>query len=624
MTATVTVLAGDMRDVLGKMIAEGEVVQSIVTDPPYGLAFMGRKWDAPDNVAFQPGTWRLCFDLLPPGGHLLAFAGTRTYHRMAVAIEEAGFEIRDTIAWLYGSGFPKSRNVSKAIDSEAGVDAEARGEGKRDEASGDYGMKNRCSKCGLPFFSGNPCKCPRPSAITDAARQWEGWGTALKPAMELICLARKPLDGTVAATVLKHGTGALNIDGCRVATDGPSPSAAYRAKGKAPSTCKPGEYGDGHAIQNRITPERWLEERPGEALGRWPANVCHDGSDEVVSAFPESGGGHHPAARGKGGIGNDGHSGQNGLDERFGDNGSAARFFYSSKADADDRLGSKHPTVKPVDLMRWLVRLVTPPPVLVCESCAKIAYDNSTKAPGNVSPLRDMPDFVQTTRQPSEASLLFEGLRGNGNAPVAETSVRTMRQGVQAGSGVEASPVLFAEMRDEVAGKETRQGICNDAARLHPALPPGSSPNDTGRLHNGASTRRGGNAGTTNSEERGSPPQERQQGGQPAHEPTSYAQADTRQSVEAAAEADHLSSLRGTDRGIRACSSCGGALIERRSVVLDPFAGSGTTGMACMAEGFDCILVEREAEYVADIKARIAHVHGDDLPLFSGEMLGDA
>lgn len=236
---SVRVEHGDMLQVLGAMCAAGERVHTIVTDPPYHLTagkkggtgaaslnenspagraristgFMGKAWDGGD-IAFRPGTWRLCWELLPPGGYLLAFSGTRTYHRMAVAIEEAGFEIRDMVAWLYGSGFPKSLNVSKALDKMAGAEREviAEGEPVKRMIPGADQHKNGWEK-----NNGRVYVPTETAAATDAARQWEGWGTALKPALEPICLARKPLVGTVSANVQAHGTGALNIDGCRVA-----------------------------------------------------------------------------------------------------------------------------------------------------------------------------------------------------------------------------------------------------------------------------------------------------------------------------------------------------------------------------------------------------------------------
>jgi site-specific DNA-methyltransferase (adenine-specific) len=360
---------GDSRDVI-KTLADASI-DSVVCDPPYALVsivkrfggensapakdgdvyarssrgFMGKQWDT-GEVAFNSEFWRDVMRVLKPGAHLLAFGGTRTYHRLAVAIEDAGFEIRDQIGWLYGSGFPKSHNI------------------------------------------GN------------------GWGTALKPAWEPIVMARKPFKGTVAANVQAHGTGALNVDGCRVGTNGGT------AKGSKPMGEGNGIYGAGLHGACEITQL---------SAGRWPANVIHDGSEEVLAAFPESGPakssmrGEKTSAGTHAGWARESHKGFDSVRGHDDTGGSAARFFYSAKADAGDRLGSKHPTVKPVDLMAYLCRLVAPP---------------------------------------------------------------------------------------------------------------------------------------------------------------------------------------------------GGT-------VLDPFAGSGTTGMACMREGFNAVLIEREAEYVADIKRRIAHVSGDDAPLFS-------
>jgi site-specific DNA-methyltransferase (adenine-specific) len=292
-------------------------VDSCVTDPPYGIEFMGKAWDRG-----VPGVelWREVLRVLKPGGHLLAFAGTRTQHRMATAIEDAGFEIRDMIAWVYGSGFPKSLDVSKAIDKAAGAEREVvgrtvtpfrvdnaatRGTSLQGSVNGDF------SKQTEDGYRYTEVTAP----ATEAAKQWAGWGTALKPSLEPITVARKPLCGTVAENVLQHGTGGLNVDGCRV----PGP----------PSGLKP---------YTRVVEQRQSQAAnhrdvtfTDHSLGRWPANLIHDGSDEVVGLFPEDG------------------------------EASAARFFYCAKADKADRgPGNNHPTVKPVDLMRYLVRLVCP------------------------------------------------------------------------------------------------------------------------------------------------------------------------------------------------------------------------------------------------------------------------
>ena len=333
-------------------------VDAIVTDPPYGLSFMGKKWDY-DVPSVE--VWAECLRVLKPGGHLLAFAGTRTQHRMAVRIEDAGFEIRDMIAWVYGSGFPKSLDVSKAIDGNAGQDRpdaikgghmgiSIRGGDPRSQRA-DFLQKAVPSEV-------NKGAAMRGTPVTDAAGQWQGWGTALKPALEPITVARKPLAGTVAENVLKHGTGGLNIDGCRVAAEGEAnPSEARRATarktGNAPG--RPGEYGE--SLKNRTSPERYMEVRAGEALGRWPANLIHDGSDEVLAGFPQAPGqkaaisGAAPSEktsnvydrmRREGEASSDSdNEGAVGFKMKPGmrrlDTGSAARFFYVPKADNADR-----------------------------------------------------------------------------------------------------------------------------------------------------------------------------------------------------------------------------------------------------------------------------------------------
>lgn len=374
-----TLLHGDCLELL-KTLPDSSL-DSVVTDPPYGLSFMGKKWDY-DVPSIE--IWAECLRVLKPGGHLLAFAGTRTQHRMAVRIEDAGFEIRDTLldliasdshvqrflaslndeqqrafgaciaessfggllAWLYGSGFPKSHNL----------------EGK-----------------------------------------WEGWGTALKPAMEPITLARKPIVGTVAANVQTYGTGALNINACRIPTD----ESLSAGSGGIPcrhdvDTPRTPRGRDGEASAER----RYTEEggtnfamkpgpRGGHAAGRWPANVMHDGSDEVLTAFPDAPG---QIARAR----TDGEAQGNNIYDALahvthqpdprGDTGCAVRFFYCAKASQSDRnegcehieakqyshdgrqtrienayqrnssnSSNSHPTVKPTDLMRYLCRLVTPP-----------------------------------------------------------------------------------------------------------------------------------------------------------------------------------------------------------------------------------------------------------------------
>lgn len=373
MTDAFTLHHGDCLDVLRDM--PDASVDAVVTDPPYGLTqgkrggsgeasvnlntpqgrarvttgFMGMAWDG----AVPPvAIWSECLRVLKPGGHLLSFGGSRTYHRMAVNVEDAGFEIRDQVMWVYGSGFPKSHNVSKAIDKAAGAEREKVAIGspvKRIIPGADQNKKGWIKDDGREYQPGIEI------AATPAAKQWDGWGSALKPAHEPVVLARKPLgEKTLAANVLKHGTGAINVDGCRVE----SVESTARPSGVNSTCC---------SEDNR----RGMV-RGGSHLGRFPANLIHDGSDEVVELFPNEN----------------------------------ARFFYCAKASKRDRdegldafeakghrpvgisnwegqtngSGEKmgpsrprrniHPTVKPTDLMAYLCRLVTPPGGVVLDPFA--------------------------------------------------------------------------------------------------------------------------------------------------------------------------------------------------------------------------------------------------------------
>lgn len=441
----VQLFCGDCREQL-KILADNSVDAGVM-DPPYALVsivkrfsetsaddqnktgrrskagadgyarlargFMGQDWDT-GETAFAMEFWQEVLRVLKPGAHLFAFSGTRTYHRMACAIEDAGFEIRDQLGWVYGSGFPKSHDVSKGIDKRgpnrdriafpafAKHYAERRKECGLTHAQvcdlgGFYGAVNhggtsvnwergyalptvaqweivaprlgldeqwkilvareeyerevigtRKVSRGVAFTSEGADELNITAPGSEAARQWQGWGTALKPAWEPIVLARKPLsEKSVAANVLRWGTGALNIDGCRIKlADGESPYSYANGRGGE------GWHGRESLSANLDAP------LSGNSLGRFPANLIHDGSAEVLAAFPDAGGQQARSISGGGGM------------EPRGDEGSAARFFYSAKADGDDRLGSKHPTVKPVDLMQWLCRLITPPGGVVLDAFA--------------------------------------------------------------------------------------------------------------------------------------------------------------------------------------------------------------------------------------------------------------
>ena len=376
-------------------------IDAVITDPPYGLSFMGKDWD---HGIPGPTFWVEALRVAKPGAHLLAFGGSRTFHRLVCAIEDAGWEVRDVLMWVYGSGFPKSLDVSKALDKREGAErADAISGGHMGISIQGGDARNAKAQAYQHAMHGQLDKgrLSRGTPATAAARQWAGWGTALKPAYEPILLARKPLAGTVAGNVLAHGTGALNIDGCRVES-GPSP-AADRRMGKP--TCQPGRYGA--TITDRTTPERWAAPRPGEQLGRFPANFIHDGSPEVLALFPET----CPAKTGvrdpNGTMGyNGGAFGLPGVVSGHDDpGGSAARFFYCAKASQQDRdegcaalteqviriteghgrgaintskgdgtgirenhpRRNTHPTVKPIALMRYLCRLITPPDGIILD-----------------------------------------------------------------------------------------------------------------------------------------------------------------------------------------------------------------------------------------------------------------
>jgi site-specific DNA-methyltransferase (adenine-specific) len=360
-------------------------VDSIVTDPPYELGFMGKSWDS-TGIANSVEMWSEALRVLKPGGHLIAFSGSRTYHRMAVAIEDAGFEIRDQIMWVYGSGFPKSHNISKGIDKAAGAEREVigqkvRGNVEEAKSSGSTYAVADANKNNKAIFGYGIEDITVPS--TEAAKQWEGWGTALKPAHEPMVLARKPLVGTVANNVLTYGVGGLNIDGSRI---NPGERVQGGGNGKASKGASWNGDGDGSITRDIVEPH---------FAGRYPANFIHDGSDEVVELFPNSKG-NGATGGGEGGIWTTGNKQQ--VSPGYTDSGSAARFFYcakTSKADRNEGLdgfeekakvfngqsdkpagnakgsvedkfstqpsANNHPTVKPTELMRYLVRMITPP-----------------------------------------------------------------------------------------------------------------------------------------------------------------------------------------------------------------------------------------------------------------------
>lgn len=356
-----TVLNLDCRH--GLALLPDNSVDAILTDPPYELGFMGHAWDR-SGIAYDVAMWREALRVLKPGGHMLAFSGSRTYHRMTCAIEDAGFEVRDSIMWVYGSGFPKSLNISKALDKLHGAERQVVGQQYRAATGRDEG-----------YGFGESFDITAPATL--AAQLWEGWGTGLKPAHEPICVARKPMAAdTVAANVMAWGVGGINVDGCRIAIDPVADASQLRTMNV--SKLDPADtLGWGMNTKAAREGARVLGEE-----GRWPANFIHDGSPEVLAMFPDATGAKAPV---RGTEGSPASSGQVGnfrervasLEPR-GDAGSAARFYqqcqwtqddleaalfyYCAKASKREKgADNKHPTVKPVTLGRYLARLICPP-----------------------------------------------------------------------------------------------------------------------------------------------------------------------------------------------------------------------------------------------------------------------
>ena len=336
---TYKILTGNNLDILPTL--PDNSVDSIVTDPPYELGFMGKKWDS-TGIAYSVELWQECLRVLKPGGHLLAFSGSRTYHRMTVAIEDAGFEIRDMISWISNKTFPKSLNISKAIDKAAGKRGNV---GKGFLVAGEYNNRN---------LKAPPTDYKDPELVTNEAKKWEGWGTALKPTVEPIVMARKPVEGTVANNVLTYGTGGLNIDASRIGTE--------------TRINPPGNNQDGSGWGMRPNVES------SEVAGRWPANVVFDEhAAEILDQ--QSGETKSPKTyiRNSGTLEGERVAYANiretaGTESKnYGDMGGASRFFYVAKASKKDRneglenLPNTHPTVKPTSLMEYLITMVTPP-----------------------------------------------------------------------------------------------------------------------------------------------------------------------------------------------------------------------------------------------------------------------
>lgn len=375
---------GDNREKLKDL--EDNSIDSIVTDPPYELGFMNKGWDA-SGIAYNVEMWKECYRVLKPGGFLLSFGGTRTYHRVACAIEDAGFELKDCIMYVFGSGFPKSHDLSKALDKELKMERTevigySRGVTVASEDN-QYGGINR----GSVGIKQTGIDLPITAPASEIAKKYSGFGTALKPAYEPIILAKKPINAkNIASNLIKYGTGGINIDGCRVECD---------SKGSFPTG-----YHSTDTTVGKIRNEFRMEDR--NPNGRWPANFIHDGSEEVIELFPNTKSSKPSEKNKDGGDYPENHTMELGFKKLqrtgFDDKGSVARFFYCAKASKQDRnegcedleekqyssdgretpnetayqrnnsvSSNNHPTVKPTELMRYLVKLVTPPDGIVLD-----------------------------------------------------------------------------------------------------------------------------------------------------------------------------------------------------------------------------------------------------------------
>lgn len=549
-----TILHGDCIEVMQGMPENS--VHAIVTDPPYGLGFMGKKWDD-----LPPGReWaEQCLRVLKPGGHLLAFGGTRTWHRLAVAIEDAGFEMRDSIAWLYGSGFPKSMDVSKAIDKAAGAKREVVGSKlglpgyhlhAHDSGGAAYGAGLATSTAASRLVSSQIT-----APATDAARQWEGWGTALKPAFEPIVMARKPLIGTVATNVLEHGTGALNIDATRISTPDKLNGGAYaKVGGRSESASL--RAGGGMNVPGKTVGREF--EQPS---GRWPANVILDESQAAVldaqsgiSKSPPVGSVTKTRPRHSGSMSGGFNHSPEGMENGYGDSGGASRYFFIARKDEECPSLQSSSTVNTAESDSSDEE----PPLAFAPS------DAATSAPRDTESRTALPS-MSDTRNASRLS-------GPSDMPLTRTTESESLPGSPLES---ATPV---------------PSLASNAAEGHPI---DTMTTTTSRLTFGGSAE----GATFDTMQRLKVP------GGMASEPcvpfryVAKAPKRERPVVDGVAHAT-VKPLTLMRYLVRMVTPPGG-------VVLEPFAGSGSTVEACLLEGFDCIAIEREAEYLPLIQARV-------------------
>jgi len=641
---------GDCLDVMAQL-AENSL-DACICDPPYHLTsivkrfgaenaapaqfgkdgafarasrgFMSKTWDGGD-IAFRVETWREVYRVLKPGAYIVAFGGSRTYHRMASAIEDAGFEIRDTLSWIFGSGFPKSLDVSKAIDRMEGAEREVVGyKDNKDRSSAIHGS-------GQLIGGDDPITAP----ATDAARQWEGWGTALKPACELIVLARKPLsEGTVAANVLKWGTGALNIDGTRIkATDH---NDYGRSNANASGTINQHNGFDGKSFK--------IGERKGNdyasTLGRWPANVVHDGSPEVLAALPDAPGQQRyvgPEHGMRDSVNCYGDYGGRPPTQPRGDSGSAARFFGAfpeagngrefrcdlckmlyDPASCNANTAESNSQTENTQSGDFALFDVADLPSLGSAGSASRLNGHASNAASHSSPCHqpnansvqsnapiwDVSKIVQNVR--SAANLCSSCATAIARALAALRLHRSVEEALSLASINEHKKhILIQHLALYAAGRES-----TDIILTIPSL----------KILLGFALR--AIEDTTNSGKRKN------------LENIDSAPSRLRYSSKADAD-DRIGSRHPTVKPLDLMQWLVRLVCPKGATVIDPFAGTGTTGEAAWREGMRAVLIEREAEYQADIRRRMALVMAgpdervresvkangkaqgvDDLPLF--------
>lgn len=594
---------GECRAVMATLAADS--IDAIVCDPPYGIGFMGKDWDSPrmlgqvnidhdrerqdgglrrgpgtnsrgyaDNDPRQFQAWcegwaSEALRVLKPGGHLLAFGGTRAFHRMAVAIEDAGFEIRDQIAWMYGQGFPKSLDVSKAIDKAAGIEPEVVGTATRKSGNNVYD-KRPSREHGLYASDDYSLTAP----VSELAKQYAGWGTALKPAMEPIVLARKPLIGTVAANVAAHGTGALNIDACRIPTTDDLDGGAYAESGKR-SVSPSLRQGSGMNQPGKTTNKPFVQPE-----GRWPANVCLDETaaallDEQSGVSKSTGGQASLGAFRNGDIYGKGRDVREKRDPGYGDTGGASRFFFVARNEVqydlnsqaergDDWADQDHRQSIQADS-------ATPPQRAITASTSGTrlpekdapSWPTSSNGSGitarSLTATRSITETATSKTTPSPTSNSLTPSRTSDCIPAANCEPER--------GGSHAAPVASSSQSTPSIGiSALKDGRSTDDAA--PAISARSLPISKGGVRFAyvpKASRRERNLGLPD--------------GESSNHPT----------VKPVALMRWLVRL----------------VTPPEGVVLDPFMGSGSTGLAAMDEGFRFIGIEQSAEYAAIAEARL-------------------